>query len=407
MQDISASIESLRGGCLPGDTLPIQVFVSHIRAVKSLQGIIITLYRLARVDTHPAIPLGAPQEGKKPEYEDYYPKSRTGLGGLSLSSAGSSRSFRQDLNQTFVPLIVDPSSLTATVKSSIKVPDDVFPTISNVPGQMISFRYYVEVVVDLRGKIASQERVRSQFGMVNGATGYGNGDPKVSGINGSSGLVFPLASGFGCLDTSQIRRERSVVWWPFEVVVGTRNSERRRYKQHEDLPSTDITRTVPPHDINRDLATTADPGTSQSSTNVHSYRHDSDEYLNVSPDTYSSPQYTDRTQTTNVPPPELEEPLDEKARLQRAEERLLPSAPPDDVGPSTADLPQPSAPEAIDYEDFVDRYRMYQPVNSGPPAPSPKTIVPSSSCQRSAEEHASTELQLAPSEPSEDKQELE
>lgn len=79
-QGISASIELLRGGCLPGDNLPLHIFVSHNKAIKSVQGIIITFFRLARVDTHPAIPIGPSVEGKKPEYEDYYPKSRTGLG---------------------------------------------------------------------------------------------------------------------------------------------------------------------------------------------------------------------------------------------------------------------------------------------------------------------------------------
>ena len=285
------------------------------------------------MDTHPAIPLGPSQEGRKPEYEDYYPKSLTGLGGLSLSSAGSSRSFRQDLNQVFVPLIVDPQSFTSTVKSSIQVPDDVFPTISIVPGQMISFKYYVEVVVDLRGKRSSQDRVRSQFDMVNGATGQGSGDPQVSNIDRSSGLVSPLASGFGCLDTSQIRRERSVVWWPFEVIVGTRDSERRRGKQIEDSSPLNPSRETAIFNSQRMLATEHTLERSQSSQGLAPHYHEANDYFNAPLDPYDSTRYTNIPQATL--PPETDEAIDEKSQIRQAEERLLPSAPPVIVGPWT------------------------------------------------------------------------
>ena len=292
---ISAKIEILRGGCLPGDVLPVQITVNHTKAVKSLQGVIVTLYRSAHIDTHPAIPLGPETKDKKREYEDYYPKSRTGLGGLSLSSAGSSRAFRQDLNQTFAPLIVDPQSLTAIVKTSIQVPEDVFPTISNVPGQMISFRYYVEVVVDLRGKLASPDRVRSQLGIVNGARGYGHGDPQVNGVDGSSGLFFPLASGFGCLDTSQIRREKSVVCWPFEVIVGTRDSDRKRRKPSDSLPTPDSAVVQQPTQglDNGRAGSDVDGGQQVQPAVFRPYRFEPDGVFEIPQHLVSSPQYTE------------------------------------------------------------------------------------------------------------------
>ena len=299
---INAKIEVLRGGCLPGDSLPVQVTVNHTKAVKSLQGIIITLYRLARVDTHPAIPLGPRTENKKPEYEDYYPKSRTGLGGLSLTSAGSSRAFRQDLNQTFAPLIVDPRSLTAVIKTSLQVPEDLFPTISNVPGQMISFKYYVEVVVDLRGKLASQDRVRSQLAFVNGAGGYGHGDPQVNGVDGSSGLFFPLASGFGCLDTSQMRREKSVVSWPFEVLVGTRDSDRKRCKISKNpfKPDTESARQITPLAGTGREEFNAVGGQTLHTTLSSPHRVEPDGYFEVSQHLISSPQYTKAASTVST-----------------------------------------------------------------------------------------------------------
>lgn len=299
---ISATIEVLRGGCLPGDLLPVQISVNHTKAVKSLQGIIITLYRLARVDTHPAIPLGPRTDAKKPEYEDYYPKSRTGLGGLSLTSAGSSRAFRQDLNQTFAPLIVDPQSMTAVVRTSLQVPEDLFPTISNVPGQMISFKYYVEVVVDLRGKLASQDRVRSQLGIVNGAGGYGHGDPQVNGVDGSSGLFFPLASGFGCLDTSQIRREKSVVSWPFEVVVGTKDSDRKRGRTSENpfTPDGELAQQTTPLAGNGREVVHAMGGQQLHATLSSPHRVEPDGYFEVPQHLVSSPQYTEAAQTVST-----------------------------------------------------------------------------------------------------------
>ena len=299
---ISATIEILRGGCLPGDVLPVQITVNHTKPVKSLQGVIVTLYRLARVDTHPAIPLGPETKDKKPEYEDYYPKSRTGLGGLSLSSAGSSRAFRQDLNQTFAPLMIDPQSLTAIVKTSLQVPEDLFPTINNVPGQMISFKYYVEVVVDLRGKLASPDRVRSQLGIVNGAGGYGHGDPQVNGVDGSSGLFFPLASGFGCLDTSQIRREKSVVSWPFEVIVGTRDSGRKRRKLSDSLPAPDSAVLQQPTQAvdNSRTGSDGDGGQQMQPAVFGPYRFEPDGLFEIPQHLVSSPLYTEAAHMVRI-----------------------------------------------------------------------------------------------------------
>lgn len=299
---------------------------------------------------------------------------------------------------------MDPRSLTTVVKTSIKVPEDLFPTISTVPGQMISFRYYVEIVVDLRGKLGGQDRVRSQLGIVNGANGYGNGDPKVSGVDASSGLVFPLASGFGCLDTSQIRRERSVVSWPFEVIVGTRDSERKRVKQNEDDQPSDTSKARPPLGATRSSGASVSPGN-------HQDAHDDENQSQGGPDNYENidnrahtPRYIDVPQSTFIPPPQPEE-LDEKTRLQRAEQRLLPSEPPNES--STSENPQPSAPEAVDQEDFVYRYRLYQPRSRGSSSTYPETIVPGPSSGCDAEGQHPAESASVSARPGDDKQELE
>lgn len=349
---ITAMIESSYAGCLPGDLLPLKVSVDHTKPVKMMQGIVVTLYRQGRVDTSPTIPLGPSVKGQKQGYE-YYPKSFTGLGGLSLSSAGSSRLFRQDLNQTFTPLIIDPRSLTAVVKTSIQVPENVFPSITSTPGAMISFRYYLEVVIDLRGKPVSQDRLLPRLSMVNVGPSYGQGEATINGVDG---ITSSASSGFCSLDTSQMRREKGVVSSVFEVIVGTRNSNRKHLRQkeyaqlsknlHFDMHSNSEA------DGNGDLDLEENPRASTVG---------GDQAGNRSPPIENNVQgsvpNTTYSHLMMIPPPTIEDDVDEKTRLKRAEERLLPSAPPgdDEPAPSASFYPQPSAPTAFEKYNYVQR----------------------------------------------------
>jgi len=70
---ITVTVESLKGGCLGGDSLPIKIVINHTKHVMSMKGVIITLYRHARVDTHPEIPIGPMSEKDKRKHDDYYP----------------------------------------------------------------------------------------------------------------------------------------------------------------------------------------------------------------------------------------------------------------------------------------------------------------------------------------------
>ena len=343
---ISAKIEVLQGGCLAGDSFPVKVSIKHNTAVKSMQGIIITMYRQGRIDTHPAIPLGPQRRGEEPKYEDYYPKSLTGLGGLSLTYAGSSRSFRQDLNQIFAPLIVNPQSLTAVINTSIQAPVDLFPTINCVPGAMVSFKYYVEVVVDLRAKIGSQDRLRPHLSMTSGLQ-HGYGDAKMTKIEYSAGVSYASTPGFNYIVTDQLRRTKGVVFTRTEMIVGTKDSSRKRQKQREDPSAVGENRSLNTSAVlgveitqNQDI----EPGLGEN------YAEESH---------YPSPLVSNQEQPPIevIPPPEVEEDLDEKGRMRRAEERLLPSAPPpQDEESSSSTAPIPSAPIADNEEDFVRRY---------------------------------------------------
>jgi hypothetical protein len=112
-----------------------------------------------------------------------------------------------------------------TVK--VRVPEDAFPTISTVPGAMISFRYYVEVVVDIQGKLGPQERIMA--GLTGAAATAMSGGDDLENERGGMG-----AGGTYMVDTAPVRRDKGVVSATFEVVIGTRDSERRKGKQKEE-----------------------------------------------------------------------------------------------------------------------------------------------------------------------------
>ena len=347
-----AKTEVLQGGCLPGDPLPIRIEIHHTKPIKSMQGVIITLFRQGRIDTQPPMPLGPVRKGEKPKYEDYYPKSRTGLGGLSLSAAGSSRSFRQDLNQVFAPIIIDPQSLTQVINISIQAPFDLFPTISCVPGAMITFNYFVEIVLDLRGKVGSQDRILDHLSVTN-MPQHGYGDPRISKYEGIEGVSYLSTPGLNYLITDQLRRTKGVIFTRTKIIVGTRDSARRRGKQREGRSLPDSSRSLGPSiELGREL----EPKETmiEQEERLSQVQDDQNDGMN-----HLSPY-----RSVSIPPPTVEDSLDEKARMKRAEQSLLPSAPPPDDDPSSTLLP--SAPPAIDEEDFIRRYGFSVPAYDGP-----------------------------------------
>lgn len=370
---ITATIELLKAGCLAGDSIPLRISIQHTKRIKSMHGIIITLYRQGRIDSAPPLSMFTDIKGKAAEklkHEEYYPKSKTGLGGLSLTSAGSSSVFRKDLSQTFAPIIIDPATLSTVVNTSIRIPDDVFPTITGVPGQMISFRYNIEVVIDLGGKLAGTSRHLPKLGMINAPTNFSNNNQMLGREDGSSAIL--AAWGGSIVDTDHIRREKSVVACLFEVVVGTSDSARVRGRKN----------TIPQSQVGDQTVGTP---LSQTFTNVYpeedavSYdyvddgNHDLNYYDHTSNYTgnpshpsggydyaYAEDQGPNNTQYQPNPPYELhppyepiyvpppdrprEEGVSEKEQIRRAEERLLPSQPPQEDGPSSSGVTAPSAP---------------------------------------------------------------
>ncbi|KAI9835662.1 MAG: ph-response sensor protein [Sclerophora amabilis] len=337
---ITATIELLRGGCLRGDPLPVKVSVNHNKRIKSVYGIIITLYRQGRIDSHPILPIGPTTKDKiagMTKHEEYYPKSKSGLGGLSLSSAGSSHTFRKDLSQTFAPLIVDPRTLTAVVKASVRVPEDAFSTISSVPGAMITFRYYVEVVVDLGGKLAGQDRFLPRLGTVDTPAPTNRADEGLGGVL--------AAWGGNVMETDQLRREKGVVSSVFEVLVGSTDSARGRRIDSSRVNSIDrqllgdSTLVTPPAPVDNHQHPETHNSSHTQETSHHTNHHD---YCYGHDPSHVPPHRSD------VPPPDFAEDdeLDEKSRMRRAEERLLPSQPPIDDAAAPSTVPSNAGPSA-------------------------------------------------------------
>ena len=395
---ITASIELLRGGCLPGDTVTARIRVQHIKRLKSMTGVVVTLFRQGKIDSSPPASLfkemTAAEREKRAQKEDVYPRSRAGLAGLSLSSASSTSMFRKDLDQNTAPLIVDPATLQASVTISVKLPDDTFPTIKGVPGEMISFKYQVEVIVDLGGKLAGQ--------FPGGLSRYG------SGGTDSSNYIYGPKREASIADTAPLRREKGVICVSMEAVVGTTDSSRSRKRQTELSRSRKKLESDEEDFINPELGYLDDsqyvPSHSNGDTpNGYPQPHPpySDQQYGGPPSGPSphqqwqyqappvSPPRPDYTQAnghraeaapTYVPRPQIpdQNSMTEKERVRQAEMRLLPSQPPPPTaGPSTAQVEDDNLYEA----DETPRSPVPADPAEGPSAPTQDDMAEASSTE--------------------------
>jgi hypothetical protein len=295
--------------------------------------------------------------------------------------------------------------MTAVVKTSIRIPEDAFPTITRVPGAMINFRYYVEVVTDLRGKLTSPDRFIPRFNMVSGGTTF-SPSGQILNPTDSNGVTANWAGNI--LDTDTIRREKGVISVAFEVVVGTRDSQRGKAKRKSSTAGDSTTsQAAPPtstmlfNPVDGEEWPEASPmhNTHSEYETQEDYFPEEEEHWAEYPEEY--PEHFQRMDPI-VAPPEVEEPVDEKTRVRRHEEALLPSQPPDEneAGPSTAPMDGPTAPVLPDDHHLQDYEHLPSPDVSGrPPA------VRSADSLQTVVENGTA----GPSEPrvSDDKQELE
>lgn len=391
---ITTNIELMKSGCLPGDTISVKVNVQHTKRIKSLHGVIVTLYRQGRVDSAPPAALFkniSKEEARRLEKEEYYPKSKTGLGGLSLSSAGTCSMFRKDLSQAFSPLIIDPVTLTASVTTSVRVPENAFPSIRGVPGEMISFKYRLEVIVDLGGKLANAIQVQQ--------------NPRVSTAGGVISSGRELSAGVASFDgslvnTDPLKRGKGVIFDSFEVVVGTTDSTRRG----KSVQRTTSLRTSYVQDsaMSPEHGPWPGPWEDASYGNEETYSHDYTPYSAESSTTQypfwngGSHDHDQSPAPQYIPPPELpdESGLSEKDRVRRAEQRLLPSQP--DLSPP---VPGPSTPP-------VDADGAGPSTMPAPSAPPPALLTEDAPSAPTLEDLAAGSS-IPNADPADDKQELE
>lgn len=394
---ITTTLELLKGGCLPGDTLPIRVNIQHTKPIRSLHGVIVTLYRQGRVDSAPPVSLFknlSKEEIRRLEKEEYYPKSKTGLGGLSLTSAGSCSVFRKDLSQALSPLFIDPVTHATSITTSVRVPENAFPSIRGVPGEMISFKYRLEILVDLGGKLSSAIQVGQNPRVAAGGTGLSTTADLPAGVASYDGSL---------INTDALKREKGVIFDSFEVVVGTTDSSRRG-KSARQGPM------MHTHTHYYDGTNYVENGQWSGGWEGEAYGPD-DSFAQVFPPFSADPvaqypywnggAFQDSTSTSApqyVPPPELpdESGLSEKERVRRAEQRLLPSRP---------EAPPPPPPTSDDPGEGPSSAVPIAPATSSPP---PISENPGEAPSAPTLDDLSTGSSAGPNAgPTDDKQELE
>lgn len=164
--DIKIKVEIPSLGYLKGEMISVKVTIHHYKKIVNVNGIFITLIRVCALD------MG----------EDY-----------------ELQSFRKDLAQSIVPLILDPEcSGDYEICSKLKVPADTFPTIVT---DLVSFQYYVEVVINM------------------------SNSTKVSGLQKSNRLmddeVIQLGPEDNIYNVDKLKQMKNVLTLTSEIVVGT------------------------------------------------------------------------------------------------------------------------------------------------------------------------------------------
>ena len=262
-----------RAGFMRGDAIKLSIRIKHNTPIKNLRGSIITFYRSSRF----------------------------------ISASGDPQQYRKDLAQTVSPILCDPRSLACTISPRVRIPPDTFPTNSYLT--YVSFRYFIEVLLDLRTRSTVWQ-------------GTDHDDTLLQD------LTLASVEGPGILDTSALKREKNVVTYESEIIIGTIDSSN-------------------PHHLVSD----------------HRYpRYSETEALlssNTPTNTSSPSSSTQAIPLSQLPPPQL--PPDQfndiaptsKADALAAEQALLPSMPPDAEGSAPEGDDEAHAPPTHDDDDTI------------------------------------------------------
>lgn len=262
---ILVSLEIPQRGYLRGELLPIQLTINHIKMIHDLNGVIITLVRVCRIG--------------------------------SESDLGPDI-FRKDLQQLILPMYIDPLTFELQVRASLRVPADAFPTISGCP--LVSFSYFVEVLINLLGKLIAIE---------SRATGpnLDFGIPSMPPLNTA---LTELKARHEFINTDRLKRLRKFLQLSTEVVIGTHRL---------GLPVVTNSQALVAASPNNEAYLAAPAA-------VYPAEADSPGYI-------ERPSYSQTESPRNDPVPLMEMPelqhLSEKERVRAYETSLMPSAPPD------------------------------------------------------------------------------
>jgi hypothetical protein len=272
---IGVSLHMPRKGYLKGEMIPVKITVQHLKPIKSMTGVIVTLSRIYRV----------------------------------CGEGLEAQSFRKDLSQTISPLYTDPSTFSCTVSTNIRVPPDTFPTING--HHLISFQYCVEAVLDLAGKWNLQVSDLADHGA--------------------------LHNGF--VDTDKLKEAKGVVSLWSEVVIGTMrsiDSATTAVTLSSSLDGTSVNRpsSVTYEPSTRSAGSTSDyvvlpvvgsSNTSHTPLSVTQLSRTSPQSTESSVSNYQI-RYEEAGSSSIVTQTMTAE--NEKARMRQFEDALLPSAPP-------------------------------------------------------------------------------
>lgn len=354
---IRVSLDISKRGFLRGELIPVKLNINHLKKVQDLSGIIVTLVRVCRLDNGPE---------------------------------GLFESFRKDLQQLVLPLYVDPVTFKSEITTSVRVPADAFPTILGCP--IVSFQYFVEVLVNLSGKsipIEGAEHLgpteESGFDGQSRAGTPSNGASNVSdykfSFNFHSGSAINQKERSAFVNTDKYKRMKKFLQLTTEVVIGTHRLEDHTENEEPETTNPSLGNSLSPLSVrslflgsNGSPAVFSQPGMSPShmsaaalvtpnvhprTSNVHSTGSTSE---NLSTPPYSQdenqaevPNYEEISGPSRapdqVPIPDLSH-LSEKDQMRAHEASLMPSEPSfDDMEEDrerTSQFPDNGALENID-----------------------------------------------------------
>lgn len=196
-QHIRVSMDIGQRGFLRGELIPIKLTINHLKQIQDSRGIIVTLVRVCRLDYGP---------------DGFY------------------ESFRKDLQQLVIPLFVDPNTFSLEINTSLRVPPDAFPTILGCP--MVSFQYFIEVMLNLSGKSLSlegpSEQPKSNLAPHDDMLSTGQvstpGASPATNYNFHTYATAPNRSEF--INTDKFKRLKKFLQITSEVVIGTHRLEK-------------------------------------------------------------------------------------------------------------------------------------------------------------------------------------